>query len=130
MVTFLVSGLWHGASWSFVMWGAIHGVYQVIEDAVRPIREKTEKHFSIKKDCFSYKLGHIIITDILVGIAWIFFKMDSFMDALRYIFRMLTRPDFWVLHDGSIFLHGLNQAQMLVLVSAVLILLAFVSCST
>ncbi len=125
MVTFLVSGLWHGASWSFVMWGAIHGVYQVIEDAVRPIREKTEKHFSIKKDCFSYKLGHIIITDILVGIAWIFFKMDSFMDALRYIFRMLTRPDFWVLHDGSIFLHGLNQAQMLVLVSAVLILLAF-----
>lgn len=43
LVTFLVSGLWHGADWTFVIWGGLHGIYQIIEDTFRRMFGKKEK---------------------------------------------------------------------------------------
>lgn len=125
MVTFLVSGLWHGASWSFVVWGAVHGAYQIIGDLLRPVKERVRTRLNVNTGCFSYRLGQVLITDLLVCIAWIFFKMGSFTDALRYILRIITRPDPWVLHNGSLFVHGLDQRQFAILLFAMVLLLIF-----
>lgn len=125
MITFVVSGLWHGANWNFIVWGLIHGAYQVAADLTKPLRAKIQKCFQVNRDCFSYKFGQILITDALVCVAWVFFRMDSAMNAVRLLLRIFTKPDFWVLHNGSLFNYGLNHSQMTILVLAIAILFIF-----
>jgi alginate O-acetyltransferase complex protein AlgI len=71
LIVFLVSGLWHGASWNFVVWGALHGTYQVTAS----LRDKLLKKagFSLPKQGI-YKVFGILITFTLVTLAWVFFR--------------------------------------------------------
>ena len=123
MITFLISGLWHGASWSFVVWGGIHGIYQIIGDLLKPVREKIKTVLHVKTNCLSYRLGQIIMTFMMVCFAWIFFRMNSLMNSLSFIKRIFVRMDLWVLHDKSIYTIGLNQTQMSILFFSLLALL-------
>lgn len=76
---FLASGLWHGASWSFVIWGAFHGLFLVLERGfLLKVYEKIGKYPSI------------IITFFLVMIGWIFFRIEKVSDALLYIKKMFS----------------------------------------
>lgn len=125
IITFVVSGLWHGASWNFVVWGVIHGVYQVAADLTAPLRTKIKNYFNVNRNCFSYKFGQMLITNALVCIAWVFFRMDSTMNALRMLLRMFTKPNFGVLHNGSLFNYGLNSNQMTILALAIVVLFVF-----
>lgn len=74
MITFLVSGIWHGASLTFLVWGALHGVYQMIYRFYR-------KHCRLRIPGI---IG-VIITFTAVGFAWIFFRADSLPDAFYMI---------------------------------------------
>jgi D-alanyl-lipoteichoic acid acyltransferase DltB (MBOAT superfamily) len=76
MLTFLASGLWHGANWTFVIWGGLHGVFQMAESLFSPKRRK--------KTIF-----HIILTFLLVNLAWIFFRAENMRDAV-FIVSNLT----------------------------------------
>ncbi|SCW65780.1 D-alanyl-lipoteichoic acid acyltransferase DltB, MBOAT superfamily [Ruminococcaceae bacterium YRB3002] len=77
MVTFLVSGLWHGADWSFVLWGAIHGAAQVIETGFHNRKEKpTGKIVTVIK---------VLLVFIFTTFAWIFFVANSIEDAIYVI---------------------------------------------
>ena len=81
-VTFLVSGIWHGANWTFIFWGILHGVFQVIE-----------KMLGWQKCTTSSKLirfSRILLTFVLVSIAWIFFRQPTIGDAFGVIERILT----------------------------------------
>lgn len=77
LVTMFLGGLWHGANWTFVVWGMLHGSFLVIEHLVRNIlvRQKFEiaSHFRIL---------NTFITFLLVSYAWIFFRAESLADAL------------------------------------------------
>lgn len=123
MVTFLVSGLWHGAEWSFVIWGGLHGIYQVVGDLLLPLRKKIVKVFEVKTDCISYKLLQIFVTFSLTTFAWIFFRADTFKQAVTYIHRIFTRANFAVLFNGSIYELGLEQFEANVLIVSLMILL-------
>ncbi len=92
MATMLVSGLWHGANWTFVLWGGLHGIYQVIEGF---LRDKLPKR---QKDRPPVLILHGILTFALVNLAWIFFRADSISDALFIVTH---------LHNGVI-LHFLD----------------------
>lgn len=72
LITFSISGLWHGAAWTFIIWGAVHGLYQVIGDLLKPVRKKNAELLKLKTDAFSHKLGKILTTFVLVDFAWIF----------------------------------------------------------
>ena len=122
MVTFLVSGLWHGAAWSYVVWGGIHGIYQVTGDLLKPVKTKLVSVLHLKKDSFGHKAGQIFVTYILVVFAWIFFRADSLGDAFFYIRRMFTHPNFWTLFDESIYTWGLDRREAGVLFAAILAL--------
>ena len=50
MVTFLMSGLWHGANWTYVIWGGLHGVYQIIGAELKPLKEKINRKAGTKTD--------------------------------------------------------------------------------
>lgn len=75
-VTFLVSGIWHGANWTFIVWGLIHGFAQIIEKALG-WNNKESKGF--------VKLLRILGTFVLVTVAWIFFRMPTLSDAVLFI---------------------------------------------
>ena len=78
-VTFLVSGIWHGASWTFIIWGIWHGVFQIIEKAIG--QQKCEYGWL-------GKTLKILITFLLVNFAWIFFRMPTLGDATGMIARI------------------------------------------
>jgi hypothetical protein len=79
MVTFLVSGIWHGANWTFVLWGLMHGFFQVVEKAVGQSKCKYNG---------LGKLLKILITLFIINLAWIFFRMPSLADAVGMIGRI------------------------------------------
>ena len=125
LVTFLVSGLWHGANFTFIAWGAIHGIFHIIEEQLKPIKEKYLNKFKIKTNAFSFALIEIIITFIIVDLAWIFFRAETIHDAIHYIQRIFTRIDLWTLFDGTLYGLGLSIFEMNILIIALFILIAF-----
>lgn len=84
MIIFLVSGLWHGASWNFVVWGGIHGLAQVYENA-----------FGIKKtegnDIFVFIRRMVVFA--FVSFAWIFFRVDNIREGFYAAFSILEGID-------------------------------------
>ncbi len=122
MITFLASGLWHGAAWNYVIWGALHGCYQIAEDLLRPVFVKINEKLKVDTEVFSFKLGHVLITFALTSFAWIFFRAESIHGALRYIYNMFTRWNPWVLFDESLFSYGLDRRETGILFIAVLAL--------
>ena len=82
IVTFLVSGLWHGADWTYILWGGIHGVAQVIENTVK---EKFKPGVSLIS-----RIARHAITLIIVCLAWIFFRANCVSDAFYIITHLFS----------------------------------------
>lgn len=84
MITFVVSGLWHGANWTFVLWGGLHGIYQVAGNIWRKF-----VHQPSYKTVFS-KVFSTVFCFVLVALAWIFFRANNVNDAFTIISRIFT----------------------------------------
>lgn len=85
MITFLVSGIWHGANWTFIVWGLIHGLFQVIEKILGLNKRES-------KNCVE-KAIRILVTFFVVNLVWIFFRMPSLsesVDSICYTAANLT----------------------------------------
>lgn len=89
VAAFLVSGVWHGASWGFVVWGGLHGVYMACSVYYRPYQKKLHKAFGIEKTGL-LKALQIMVTFNLVSCAWVFFRADTLADAF-HVFRGIFR---------------------------------------
>lgn len=81
LVTFLVSGLWHGASWTYILWGALHGLYSVAGRLSRPLRSKATALLHLDAAPHLKRAFGVIFTFSLVCISWVFFKSSSVQDA-------------------------------------------------
>jgi alginate O-acetyltransferase complex protein AlgI len=95
LLVFLVSGLWHGANWTFVVWGALHGSYYLLEYFGRKGLKLLGHEEVIQKMWFKWLKVPIIF--MLVMIAWIFFRANSIGDALLIIERIFSweGPIWW-----------------------------------
>jgi len=81
LIVFFLSGLWHGASWTFVLWGALHGTYLVAESLTQPLRATLAQRLGLaNRPRLRYALG-LGTTLALVAYAWIFFRANSLADA-------------------------------------------------
>lgn len=127
LIVFLVSGLWHGASWNYVIWGGIHGIYQIIGKLLMPIRNWIVKHTAIDRESWTHKLYKIVCTFVLVDFAWIFFRADSATVAVRMIKSIFSSMNLWIFFDGEIYNLGLGRVEFGIAIFALLIVL-FVSC--
>lgn len=127
MIVFLVSGLWHGASFAFVAWGGLNGLYQVIGEILKPVRDKAVDFFGLHRETLAHKLVHIIGTFVLVDFAWIFFRANQFKEAVAIIKNMVQVKNPWILFDGSLYECGLDQKSFWFMVFCILILL-FADC--
>ncbi|WP_250433632.1 MBOAT family O-acyltransferase [Hanstruepera flava] len=84
-LVFFVSGLWHGAAMTFIIWGAIHGVIIVVEKSFSKQRRTIAKALGFEINTVSRKLFYIIITFSIVCIAWVFFRANTLSDAITII---------------------------------------------
>ena len=83
MMTMMISGIWHGANWTFIVWGTLHGLMQCIE-----------KMLGLGRASFKgiRRLVHVFITFFWVSAAWVFFRADSVSDAMTVLTGICLRP--------------------------------------
>ncbi|SEI99478.1 D-alanyl-lipoteichoic acid acyltransferase DltB, MBOAT superfamily [Dyadobacter koreensis] len=83
-IVFMISGLWHGANYTFILWGALHGFYQVVGLITKPYVSKFETNAGIQNNII-WRLSRGLLTFSLVTFAWIFFRANSIHDAFTLI---------------------------------------------
>ncbi len=129
LVVFLVSGLWHGAQWSYVAWGGLNGLYQVIGDILKPIRTKVLGVLHIRREWKAWKVLRIVLTFCLIDFAWLFFRAPSFMTGIAMIQRvhdeLWPQSLFLIGTDGSMGLYtlGLDVAEFWLAMASILLLI-------
>lgn len=105
MITMCLGGIWHGAGWTFIMWGSLHGVYLIVNHAWRALRRYMGQDLSC-----STRLGRVtarIVTFAAVVVAWVLFRADTISSAFGVYRGMLgmngiVLPEQW-LHSSGIF---------------------------
>jgi alginate O-acetyltransferase complex protein AlgI len=85
LIVFMVSGLWHGANWTFIAWGALHGFYLIVETTTNPLKKKIISFLGLQKFPNLILTTEICSTFILVNIGWIFFRANSIEDGFYVI---------------------------------------------
>ncbi len=108
IITFLVSGLWHGANWTFIVWGVLHGVVQVVEKALGLQRCESRRVL--------VRLSRIGITFVLITFLWTIFRMPTITDAAGVIAHMFTQ-------GGSLFISN-NTTVLLSLLSVCIVVIS------
>lgn len=90
MIVFVVSGLWHGANWSFVIWGALHGTFQIIEVQIKNLTNRlTQRQRAFLEDSWGVKAVRTLYVFALVDFAWIFFRASDLTQAGSFISRLV-----------------------------------------
>ena len=122
LIVFWFSGLWHGARWSFVVWGGLNGLYQIVGDILKPVREKLIKMLRLNRESLAHKAVCVLITFVLVDFAWIFFRATGYKEAFEIIKSMINVHNPWILWDLSLYNCGLDSKSFALLLIAIIIL--------
>ena len=118
LCTFLLSGIWHGANWTYVVWGILHGIYRVVEEVIH------DKIPGALKKCPQIFLQ--FITFVFVDFAWLFFRANSLSDAVNMIGRMFTEFQLSEMLNRELAISfGMEIEEILVLVIGLCALLVF-----
>ena len=91
MIVFFISGIWHGNGFTLIVWGLLHGIYQVIGRYTKTVREKIREK-AIGKDTWMSIGVSTLITFILVSVAWTFFRATSLFDACHLLLQVIKGP--------------------------------------
>ncbi|WP_420603494.1 MBOAT family O-acyltransferase [Flagellimonas sp.] len=121
MIVFLVSGLWHGASWNFLIWGFLHGAYQIIDITFTPFLKRSYQSLKINHNAWGYKAYKVGLTFTLVTFAWIFFRANTLGDSF-YIVKNLFFFNPEVIIGNGIYKLGLDRTEFKVAYIAILLL--------
>ncbi len=124
LIVFAVSGLWHGAEWSFVIWGLIHGAYQVTGAVLKPARDRLAAATGMKRDAFSHRVLRIAFGFCLYSFAWIFFRAKDTAQAIRMI-GCLSLDGLWKLNDGTLYTLGLDRLNWQLMTLGIFILIGY-----
>ena len=115
LLVFVISGIWHGANWTYIIWGALHGFYRVVGMYTEKIRKKFITSIHLEKNKLLY-LIEIFFTICLVTITWIFFRANTVADAFTLLHNLKS--------FGEAPLKGDTSNTMTHCITAILILFA------
>lgn len=125
-LVFLISGLWHGASWKFVVWGALHGVFMLFSIWTRDFRRWFVHWSGLLKIPLFHNFLSMIFTFALVCFAWIFFRANSFDDAFYIVTHIYPPAEiniYEVFHAGYlkslIGQLGVSQNEIIIIVFSI-----------
>ena len=124
MVVFLASGLWHGANWTYVIWGGLNGLFQIIGAQTKKLRSAVKSFLGIRDNSGSGRLLSMIVTFLLVDFTWIFFRAATLEDAVTVIRQLFSSFNPWVLFDGTLYTLGLSMIDFWVGIVAIAMILA------
>ncbi|MBO5337439.1 MAG: MBOAT family protein [Lachnospiraceae bacterium] len=128
IIVFLVSGFWHGAQWSYVIWGGLNGLFIVLSEIFAPSRRWLKEKLGWKENAASNKVLQAITTFLLVDFTWIFFRAPGTKDALQMIQSMLTVKNFGIFFDSSLYRLGLDRRNFYVMILSIILLLVVDIC--
>ena len=111
LVVFLVSGLWHGANWTFVLWGLIHGFFNILEDILKTFTKKFRNNFI-------YRNLRRLITFIIAIISFVIFRSNNIGQAREFLLGILRRQGSTIDIDKALYL---KDAGVLLCALAVLL---------
>lgn len=123
MITFLLSGLWHGASWNYIFWGGVNGIYQIVGRHSAGVKEKIYNTLHINTDCESFKFMKIFVTFMLVNISWLFFRASGLQDAFWMLKQIFTKFDAASLFAYKQYTFGIDFKDIAILIIAIMILI-------
>jgi len=129
LIVFLISGLWHGAEWSFVLWGMINGLYQIAGSILRPLRDRLVRLIGMDRNTFSHRLLKMCVSFILIDISWIFFRADNIHAAIEIFESILTASNLNILFDDSLFTLGLNWKDFILMIASIGVLMIADACA-
>src|SRR4030042_870480 len=89
-IVLLICGFWHGANWTFLVWGGLHGIYLVFSAFTQNIREKIHKAIGLDRVPRFHSYLRVIVTFFLVCFAWIFFRANTISDAVYIISNLFA----------------------------------------
>ena len=87
-VVFLISGIWHGAAWTYILWGVIHGIYQIVGNLTKDYRSRFWQKMKVNENGIVMQWARRVGTFVLVCIAWMMFRANSLTDFWT-LFKML-----------------------------------------
>jgi len=114
-VVFLVSGLWHGANWTFVIWGGLHGFYLIFSIWTERTRELIARFFNLHHHPALRKWIRVFITFHLVLLSWVFFRAKSLGEVWYILTHLLGGPIVGV--GLNLGLHGIDVPVILIAIS-------------
>lgn len=115
LITFLVSGIWHGSGLQYLFWGLMQGGYQIAGEVMMPLRKRVKNCLKIQEESWFYRLWQRGCTFVLITFSWIIFRADSLRSGLSMIKRILTDVTPWIFFDGTLYTCGIGEKQFLVL---------------
>lgn len=124
LLTFAVSGIWHGAGYKFLAWGLIHGFYQIAGALLRPVRGAVNGVLGMPRHPRVHTACQRLLTFLLVMFAWILFRADTLSGGLSMIRSVFTVPNFWIFTNDALFTLGLVWKEWGVLLVCLGVLLA------
>ncbi len=122
LIVFAVSGLWHGAAGTFLVWGLLNGLYQVLGGLLTPARTRVRARLGVREDAKPLRWAQTLLTFLLITVTWVFFRAGSMDEALSILRRIVTLAGgVFPLGLGAL---GLGRKRLLALLLAVLVLFA------
>jgi alginate O-acetyltransferase complex protein AlgI len=97
ILVFLVSGLWHGANWTYIIWGGLHGFYLVLALVFAPFWQRFDAMTGLTRWPHLKRWINVVITFHLVLVAWVFFRANNVQDVFTLYERVVSTP--WHLDD-------------------------------
>lgn len=122
-VTWILSGLWHGAAFSFVIWGGLQGVFQILSEFLMPVRKRVIKFLRLDDHSLGYKAAQALTTFVLFDFTSIFFRANSARKALEVIRLMfVSDKNMGLLFDGSLYNCGLDEKNYWVMIFGIMLI--------
>ncbi len=127
LVTFVISGMWHGANWTFLIWGTLHGAFQIIGDMFSQLTEKFFR-FERRGGFHIWDAVCAVITFCAVCFAWIFFRAKTIGDAFYIVTHLFVNIGS-IFNTGYVFntLNGLGLPLLEVIICAALVIFLWVA---
>ncbi len=120
MVTFTISGIWHGAGYKFIFWGLMHATGQIAGEVLNPLQEKMYAWLKLPDKI--KKTAQRIIVFFFVMCAWVIFRADRLKTGISMLKSMFFVHNPWIFFNDSLFTLGLNWKEWIVLIISVLLL--------
>jgi alginate O-acetyltransferase complex protein AlgI len=114
IITFLISGLWHGANWNFIFWGFLNGLFIVIGIKSKMYRKGLIDRFGLSSKIFTVFLPWIF-TFVLLNVMWMFFRSDSIMMGFETIIKIVTSPTSFFIGSRAQIFYSLVAVFLLII---------------